>query len=137
MRALAAQAVEIRTGDVVLLRTGWARYWDDAARFISQVRSPGPALEGARWLSERRVFAAGSDTAPFEKMPSAGQPAHVHLLVESGIHIVECLQLEELAEARVYEFLFVGIPLKIRGATASPIRPIAVAEAASASPDPV
>jgi kynurenine formamidase len=134
--AVAAQAVEIRAGDVVLLRTGWGRYWNDAARFISQVRSPGPALAGARWLSERRVFAAGSDTAPFEKMPSAEQPVHVHLLVESGIHIIECLNLEELAGARVYEFLFVGIPLKIRGATASPIRPIALADAASASRNP-
>jgi kynurenine formamidase len=131
--ALAAQGVAILPGDVVLLRTGWASYWDDAARFISQVRSPGPALAGARWLSERQVFAAGSDTAPFEKMPSAEQPVHVHLLVESGIHIIECLNLEALAQARVYEFLFVGIPLKIRGATASPIRPIAVAEAASPS----
>jgi kynurenine formamidase len=125
--ALAAQAVEIRAGDVVLLRTGWGAYWDDAARFISQVRAPGPSLEGARWLSARGIFAAGSDTAPFEKMPAAEMPVHVHLLVESGIHIIECLNLEELAEARVYEFLFVGMPLKIRGATGAPIRPVAVA----------
>ena len=53
-------------------------------------------------------------------------PVHVHLLVESGIHIVECLNLEELAAAKVYEFLFVALPLKIRGATGSPIRPIAL-----------
>jgi kynurenine formamidase len=53
-------------------------------------------------------------------------PVRVHLLVESGIHIIECLNLEELAAAGVREFLFVAIPLKIRGATASPIRPVAV-----------
>ena len=46
-----------------------------------------------------------------------------------GIHIIECLNLEELAAARVYEFLFVALPLKIRGATASPIRPVALAPA--------
>jgi kynurenine formamidase len=51
---------------------------------------------------------------------------HVHLLVESGIHILEALNLEELAAARVYEFLFVAAPLKIRGGTGSPIRPFAV-----------
>ena len=54
-------------------------------------------------------------------------PVHVHLLVEKGIHIIECLNLEELARAGVHEFLFIAAPLKIRGATASPIRPIAVA----------
>ena len=44
-------------------------------------------------------------------------PVHVHLLVESGIHIIECLNLDELAAAGVAEFLFVALPLKIRGAT--------------------
>jgi kynurenine formamidase len=124
--AAAAQGVEIHAGDVVLLRTGWARFWDDAARFIAQVQGPGPAEAGARWLSARGVFAAGSDTVAFEYVPAPSMPVHVHLLVESGIHIMECLNLEQLAEERVYTFLFVAIPLKIRGATGSPIRPIAL-----------
>jgi kynurenine formamidase len=122
----AAAHSEIRPGDVVLLRTGWATYFPDPAKFISEVRGPGPALEGARWLSERGVFAAGSDTVAFEKVPDPSMPVHVHLLVESGIHIVECLNLEELAAAGVSEFLFVALPLKIRGATGSPVRPVAV-----------
>jgi kynurenine formamidase len=54
-------------------------------------------------------------------------PAHVHLLVESGIHIIECLNLEQLAASRVYQFAFVAAPLKIRGGTGSPIRPLALA----------
>jgi len=53
-------------------------------------------------------------------------PVHVHLLVEHGIHIIECLNLEQLARDRVYEFIFAAAPLKIRGGTGSPIRPIAV-----------
>jgi kynurenine formamidase len=122
----AAARVEVRRGDVVLIRTGWANYFDDAAKFISQVKGPGPAIEGARWLSARGVFAAGSDTVAFEKVPDAAMPVHVHLLVESGIHIVECLNLEELAGAGVAEFLFVALPLRIRGGTASPVRPVAV-----------
>jgi kynurenine formamidase len=121
-----AARAEIRRGDVVLIRTGWARYFEDARAFISEVRGPGPAIEGARWLSERGIFAAGSDTVAFEKVPDAAMPVHVHLLVESGIHIVECLNLEELAAAGVAEFLFVALPLKIRGATGSPVRPVAV-----------
>jgi len=110
----------------VLIRTGWARYWDEPARFISEVRSPGPALAGAQWLSRRKVFAAGSDTAPFEFTPSPEMRVHVHLLVESGIHIVECLNLEELAASGATEFVFVAAPLKIRGGTGSPIRPVAL-----------
>ena len=125
--AVAAEQVEVRPGDVMLLRTGWARYWDDAAKFIAQVHGPGPGEAGARWLSSRGVFAAGSDTVAFEKVPDPNMPVHVHLLVESGIHIIECLNLEQLAAARQYTFLFVATPLKIRGGTGSPIRPLAIA----------
>jgi kynurenine formamidase len=125
------QKVEIRAGDVVLLRTGWALHWSDPAAYVMGGRGnvptgPGPEIDGARWLSERRVFATGSDTLAYEKVPSAMQ-VHVHLLVDRGIHIIEALDLEKLAEDGVSEFLFVALPLKIRGATGSPIRPIALA----------
>jgi kynurenine formamidase len=127
-----AQHVEIQKGDVVLLRTGWARYWNNPARYITGgagavPAGPGPELEGARWLSKHGVFAAGSDTVAFEKVPAASMPVHVHLLVDSGIHIIEALNVEELARDRVYEFVFVAAPLKIRGGTGSPIRPLALA----------
>ncbi len=118
--------VKVLEGDVVLIRTGWARYWNDAAAFIAEVHSPGPGLDGAKWLSERRVFATGSDTAPFEFAPSPEMSVHVHLLVDSGIHIIECLNLEELSASGATEFLFIAVPLKIRGGTGSPIRPIAL-----------
>jgi kynurenine formamidase len=127
----AAAKVEIQNGDVVLIRTGWARFWNDAARYITGGAGavpcgPGPELEAARWLSSRGVFAAGSDTVAFEKVPAASMPVHVHLLVESGIHIIEALNLEELARDGVYEFVLVAAPLKIRGGTGSPIRPLAL-----------
>jgi kynurenine formamidase len=125
-RIVAEQGVSIEAGDVVLLRTGWAQFWDDAPRFISEVHGPGPSLAGAKWLSSRRVFAGGSDTVAFERVPDPAMPVHVHLLVESGIHIIECLNLEALAAEKIYEFLFVGSPLKIRGGTGSPMRPFAV-----------
>jgi kynurenine formamidase len=54
---------------------------------------------------------------------------HVHLLVTHGIHIIENLNLEELAAAGHHEFCFVGVPLKFRGATGSPIRPLALVDA--------
>jgi len=68
------------------------------------------------------VFAAGSDTIAFEYVPNPAMPVHVHLLVESGIHIIEALNLEEVAREHIYEFLFVAAPLRFRGGTGSPIR---------------
>ncbi|MGH9672801.1 MAG: cyclase family protein [Bryobacteraceae bacterium] len=128
--ACARQGVTVQDGDVVLLRTGWAQLWNDPVRYIAQVRGPGPEADAARWLSAKKIFAAGSDTIAFEKVPAPDMPVHVHLLVESGIHIIEALNLEELARDRVFEFLFIAAPLKIRGGTGSPIRPLAVREAA-------
>lgn len=122
----AACKTEIRSGDVVLLRTGWARYFEDARKFINETRLPGPGLPTAQWLSTKGIFAAGSDTVAFEVSPVASMPVHVHLLVDSGIHIIECLNLEELAAAKVSEFLFIAAPMKIRGATGSPLRPLAL-----------
>ena len=121
-----ARRVPIHAGDVVLLRTGWAPRWENAREFVNNTRCPGPAIAGARWLSGHGIFAVGSDTVPFEKSPDPAMPVHVHLLVENGIHIMECLNLEELAAASVYEFAFVGAPLKIRGATGAPLRPLAL-----------
>jgi kynurenine formamidase len=48
------------------------------------------------------------------------------LLVDAGTYIIEALSLEELADARVFEFTIVLVPLKIVGATGSPVRPLAV-----------
>ncbi|HZS56197.1 MAG TPA: cyclase family protein [Bryobacteraceae bacterium] len=82
---------EIKEGDIVLLRTGWAQYFSDAKRYINNTIAPGPGLEAARWLSSRKVFAVGSDTVAFEKLPNPAMSVHMHLLVHSGIHIIEVL----------------------------------------------
>src|SRR5262249_33397141 len=86
-----AQRSEIGPGDIVVLRTGWASFFDDARQFVNNTHCPGPGIAGARWLSKHGVFAAGSDTVAFEKLPDPKMPVHVHLLVESGIHIIENL----------------------------------------------
>ena len=122
----AAENLEIRRGDLILLRTGWGAKYSDARQFVNDTRCPGPGLAAAQWLSAQGIFAAGSDTVAFEKVPAPAMPVHVHLLVESGIHIIECLNLEELAAERIREFLFIGAPLKIQGATGAPMRPLAL-----------
>lgn len=117
---------EPRAGDAVLVRTGWGRRWRDARRFLNGQRQPGLSLDAARWLSSRGVRAIGADNVALERIPSAEMAVHVHLLVEAGVHILECLNLEHLAQTQAREFLFVAAPLKIEGATGSPLRPFAL-----------
>lgn len=131
-RACSLQGSEVRPGDAVLIRTGWPHHWDDVARFQGQTSGvPGPDESAANWLAERGIAFAGSDTIAFERIaPGRGHsvlPVHRLFLVEHKIHIIELLNLEELAAERVYEFLFVALPLKIVGATGSPVRPVALA----------
>ena len=128
-RAEAEAGVTVRAGDVVLIRTGWGQYWDDGDRYIgADTGLPGPDLGAAQWLSARGIHATGSDTLVYERVPPhpAAFPVHVHLLVEQGIFIMEALDLEAVAADRVTECGFVALPLKLVGATGSPIRPIAI-----------
>ncbi len=121
--------VRLRPGDVALFRTGWARRWERPADFFPDGLQPGPGEAVARRLSAAGVIAAGSDTMSFESV-APGQnamPCHVHLLQERGIPIMEMLDLEAVAAAGLHEFLFVALPLRLRGATGSPVRPVAIA----------
>ena len=127
--ALGNRSIEER--DVVLVRTGWAKRWNDPdAYFGLDSGVPGVTEEGSKWLASFGIRAAGSDTIAFEHVaPGAGHaflPVHRVLLVEHGIHIIETMFLEELAEAGPDEFLFVLSPLNLLGATGSPVRPLAV-----------
>ncbi|UNT00679.1 cyclase family protein [Streptomyces tubbatahanensis] len=129
----AAQAggAEPRPGDVALIRTGWARHFDDAAAYLGKESGvPGITEEAGAWLAERGVRAVGSDTTACEQIqPGRGHsvlPVHRLLLVEHGIYIMEHLALEEIAATGRHAFLFVVAPLRIVGGTGSPVRPVAV-----------
>jgi kynurenine formamidase len=127
-KAVARQGVEIKKGDAVLIRTGWIQHYYKAREYVAHEEGcPGLVEDGAAWLVERGVAYVGSDTLALEKTPTSNLPVHVILLVRNGIHIIEVLNLETLADDRIHEFLFVVSPLKIRGGTASPVRPIALA----------
>ncbi len=123
--------VEVRSGDVVLVRSGWSRNFGDAEAFLGlESGVPGPTEEAARWLAERGVRATGAETIAYEQIkPEVGHallPVHRLLLVEYGVHIIEVMNLSEIAAAGVHEFVFILAPLKILGGTGSPVRPLAV-----------
>lgn len=122
------QDVSIREGDVVLVRTGNGAVW--AERELYE-RGPGLAPDASRWLSDRAPLAVGADNLAWDVVglrdPELGTlPGHVVLLVRAGVYILENLFLEELGRAACREFVFVGLPLKLCGATGSPIRPLAL-----------
>jgi kynurenine formamidase len=125
---LADQGTAVREGDVVLVRTGW---WpSDESGAVDFDREPGLDIGAARWLAECDVAAVGADNFALEVLPSGGPrafPVHELLLRDCGISILEGLALDDLAAARVYEFLFVCAPLSIVGGTASPVTPLAIA----------
>lgn len=129
---LARQGVAPAPGDVVLVRSGWGRHFDEGTEAYAGTESgvPGVGEAGARWLVEHGAFAVGADTIAFERLaPRGGHallPAHRVLLVESGVYIIEAMSLDALAKAQVYEFTFILTPLKLVGATGSPVRPLAV-----------
>ena len=125
-----AQGVEVRKGDSVMIRTGWGQYFaKDNAKYLGE-QSPGPGQDGARWIIDKSVRLAGDDTATFEKRPAAyGKElfsVHMMLLADSGIYIVENCNLEALADAKAYVALLILTPLRIQGATGSPLRAIAL-----------
>jgi kynurenine formamidase len=128
----AATGVAAGAGDVALVRTGYLSAWPDPERLAAH-RGAGPDISAARLLADRGVVATGSDTETYEVQPAPDrgepanpQPVHTLLLIERGIYILESLDLEALAAAGVREFLFVGLPLAIRGATGSMLDPVAV-----------
>jgi kynurenine formamidase len=124
----AAEGIELREGDVVLVRTGAGALWDDRPAYEA---AAGVGADGSRWLAGHRPVAVGADNLAWDVHgavdPELGTlPGHSLLIVRAGIHIIESLNLEVLAAEGVREFAFVCLPLKLRGGTGSPIRPIAL-----------
>lgn len=129
VRALSRQSVTIERGDVALIRTGRMRLYEDAAAYMHD--PPGLSMAGARYLVEERgAMVVGADNLSFEAFPSEVEgnyvPLHTYLLAQQGAPILELVDLEALARDRVYEFAFIAGSLKLRGADAAPLRPIAL-----------
>jgi kynurenine formamidase len=122
------QGTELKVGDVILIRTGRMNAWPDPQRYMHN--PPGLNREGASYLCHAGAVMIGSDTHTLEQAPSADPenwlPVHSYMLCEAGVPLIEIVNLEELSAARLYEFAFFGACLKLRGATGSPMRPVAM-----------
>jgi len=123
--AAAREQVEIEEGDVVVVRTGAMRKWPET-EYLGE--TAGIGMDAARLLCESGAMCVGTDTVAFEVIPAerAGTflPVHSYMLAEAGAQIIEILNLEGLSRDRVYEFAFIAAPIRLRGATGSPLRPV-------------
>ena len=128
--AARSAGVTVRPGDALLVRTGYGKVWDDATRYLA---AAGVSREGSEWAAEQKVRCVGCDNMTWdeteERDPKTGGAlfGHLHLLARCGIAIIENLMLESLNHDACWEFVFVCTPLKLVGATGSPVSPIALA----------
>ena len=128
-KALQRQKLALQPGDAVIINTGWGRLWDtDGARYLKT--NPGLTTAAAEWLAKQDPMLIGMDNGPVgvtpDPDPNLSNPVHQIALVVNGIHLLENLQLEELAGKQVYEFALIVQPLKIQGGTGSTVSPTAV-----------
>jgi kynurenine formamidase len=121
------QGVEVRAGDAVLVRTGmYALFERDPDEYAGA--HAGVGLDAARLLAERDVIVVGADNRGVEPLPkNVTLPVHRLLLHDHGIYQLEFLNLEELARDEVWESLLIVAPLRITGASGSPVSPFAIA----------
>ncbi|MCW2634393.1 MAG: cyclase family protein [Blastococcus sp.] len=130
-----AQGVEVRAGDILLVRTGWRRrFLSDLDRRAFRAGEPGLSVRCAEWLRRHDVAAVGSDNFAVEVLPGEYPdeylPLHMIAIRDMGMPLAEILDLESLAEDcaddGVFEFLFTGPPLSFTGGVGSPVNPLAL-----------
>ncbi len=126
--ALQKQNISLQEGDVVVIRTGQAAFYNNADKYLDNY--PGINLDAVKWLvEEKKIMVLGADNLSFEAFPPEREdnwvPVHTYLLAEKGVMFIEQMYLEELAKDKVYQFAFISASLKLRGASAAPMRPLA------------
>jgi len=129
------QGVEVRSGDILLFRTGWRTKFvkeQNAAEFMAG--EPGLGLGCCEWLHQRDVAAVASDNWAIEVLPGEVDteilPVHMVLIRDMGMTLGEILDLDELAsdceDDGVWDFLLAAPPIKFTAAVGSPINPLAI-----------
>jgi kynurenine formamidase len=128
-QALERSGLTLGEGDVAMVRTGRMAYWPDGAKVLGD--PPGLSLEAARWITAQGIIAIAADQECVEVGPSQHEdnwlPGHCHFLAEAGVPMIELVNLEELAADGVAEFCVIAAPIRLKGATGAPLRPLAMA----------
>ncbi len=122
-RALAEASLEIKRGDTVLLYTD---HYRRAFGTDDWHRGPGVSTDAARWLGRQGIAAFGVEPAAPGVRGVSNKEVH-RICGELGFtHYENMINLHRLTGRG--RFRFIGLPLRIRGGTGSPVRAIAVFE---------
>lgn len=128
-----AQQVQVREGDVLLVRVGHRRRRNELGPWDAAASRAGLHPTALEFVADRKVAVLGSDsnndTAP-SCVDGVDFPVHVLAINAMGLHLLDYLQFETLvplceAESR-WSFLCVIAPLRLPAATGSPVNPIAL-----------
>ena len=114
----------IKAGDIVLFDFGWAAHWGLRPHNQPYLADwPGVSMDAAEYLVEKSVAALGVDTLSPDP-PEALRTKPIHpVVLEKQVLIIENLcNLDQLPDF----FLFLALPLKIRGGSGSPVRAVAL-----------
>jgi kynurenine formamidase len=131
--AEAAQQVRVGAGDLLFVRVGHRRRRAELGPWDASRARAGLHPEALQFVAERQVAALGSDSNS-DAAPSCVEgvafPVHVLAINAMGVHLLDYLQFEDLVpvceELGRWSFLCVVAPLRLPGATGSPVNPVAV-----------
>ncbi|MBW1765462.1 MAG: cyclase family protein [Deltaproteobacteria bacterium] len=122
---MAAQGIEVKPDvpTAFLIRTGQVKYFlkKDGDKYGGEVA--GPNLEAEKYMASIGGVVTGSDTVSYEQMVVLDHPVHRWMMF-NGIFMNEVLDLEQMAKDKVYEGVYIALPLKIKGTSGSMIDPI-------------
>ena len=126
--------VSVRSGDVVLVRTGQIQKLHAGDKMAYTFPSPGFSMQTALWLHENEVAAVANDTIVFEVFPTEYEdlplPVHLLHLVEMGLLQGQNWDLEALAadcaQDGQYDFLLTATPEPFVAGLGAPVAPVAV-----------
>ncbi|MCJ2187614.1 cyclase family protein [Novosphingobium beihaiensis] len=138
MEAAAAQGVEIRKRDILVIRTGWigSFYYTPAEEFYKDFLEPGLTYspELVQWFADMEIPSLCTDTianeVTFEPETGVLLPLHMALMRNLGITLAEILLLDKLADDCAadgqWDFLYTAAPLKVVQGTGAPVNPVVI-----------
>ncbi len=135
-----AQGVEIREGDIMIVRTGHVAWWYTLETPAERLAffdngAPGISMACVEWIHEKSIAAIAMDNVAIEVEPPEKEgdgmyPVHARLIRDMGLSLGEIWNLEPIAEDCAkdgrYEFFVAAQPLRVTNGSGSPLNPIAI-----------
>ena len=128
--AASSQGVTVKAGDILLIRVGFLDYWHSMGDTPEPIGQAGLGMDAVNFIRDHDVALVGMDNSAIESIPFDNNKflcVHIELLVKLGVHLLEHLNLNDLAADNVGECFVTIAPLQFIGASGSPINPIVVA----------